>query len=106
MLQDSGGSLKKRPRQEADGAGGGKDGKRQCFQFARGRCSKAQCRFSHGEAEAPRRGSSKLHLPAPLAGGSRGTLLRALLQDQERREENLLLQSLRYIACHLFPSDE
>ena len=135
LLQGSEGSLKRQRDVETataggggadsigggSGSGSGKDsaGRRPCFQFAKGRCNKARCRFSHGDAaraeavagtgagaaSKQRGGNSKLHLPAPLAGGSRGTLLKALLGEQARREENLLLQSLRYIASNLFPMD-
>jgi hypothetical protein len=40
----------------------------------------------------------ELYMPQPLAGGSRGTLLKKLLEDSITEEENIALQCIRYIA--------
>lgn len=42
----------------------------------------------------------QLFLPKPFAGGSRGTLLRNLLQHEVETEENVLLQCLRLIVLN------
>jgi len=48
--------------------------------------------------ENRKRKKNGLYLPKPLAGGTRGTLLRKLLQDRIVEEENIILQCLRHFA--------
>ena len=42
--------------------------------------------------------NGELSIPAPLAGGQRGTLWRKLLEDQVTEEENIVLQCLRFLV--------
>ena len=77
--------------------------KRLCSYFLkRGACRHGDaCRFSHiiPEGGVPRKhNSSKLILPPPLAGGTRGTLLRSLLKTEIDSEENLLLQCISHLC--------
>lgn len=44
----------------------------------------------------------ELFLPAPLSGGRRGTLLKKLLEDEIQSEENIILQSFRYLVENNF----
>jgi hypothetical protein len=46
--------------------------------------------------------NGELSIPAPLAGGERGTLWRKLLEDEINREENVILQCLRYLVQNNF----
>ncbi len=53
-----------------------------------------------GQSTRARSGRNEgvLHLPKPLDGGERGTLLRNLLADEISSEENIVLQCLRYLV--------
>lgn len=42
--------------------------------------------------------NGELSIPEPLSGGARGTLWRKLLEDEITKEENIVLQCLRYLV--------
>ena len=80
-----------------------------CKFFLRGQCRHGKrCRNIHerpsgevGDEDAIARKNKRkgeLYMPKPLAGGSRGTLLKSLLRDAASSEENLLLQAIRRFA--------
>jgi hypothetical protein len=54
------------------------------------------------ESKNKRNANGELSIPAPLAGGERGTLWRKLLEDEINREENVVLQCLRYLVQNNF----
>lgn len=47
-----------------------------------------------------RKQSGKLHLPKPLGGGTRGTLLKKLLEDEIDKESNIVLQCFRFFSAN------
>jgi len=94
-----------------------------CKFFLKGNCrSGKRCRNMHDREAAATAASKRkdtvddidddnrkrkkngLYLPKPLAGGTRGTLLRKLLQDSIAEEENIILQCLRHFASKLVNS--
>jgi len=46
--------------------------------------------------------NGELSIPEPLAGGARGTLWRKLLEDEIYKEENIVLQCLRFLVQNDF----
>jgi hypothetical protein len=52
--------------------------------------------------ERPLNKNGELAIPPPLAGGTRGTLWRKLLEDEISKEENVILQCLRYLVQNNF----
>eukprot|EP01032_Pedospumella_encystans_P014240 gene14240-16370_t len=46
--------------------------------------------------------NGELSIPEPLSGGARGTLWRKLLEDEIQKEENIVLQCLRFLVQNDF----
>lgn len=56
--------------------------------------------------KSTRNANGELSIPEPLAGGERGTLWRKLLEDEIDKEENLILQCLRFLVQNNFLQEQ
>jgi hypothetical protein len=67
-------------------------------------CKKNNNNNNNNNGNTPQQGKGRLNkngelsIPEPLAGGSRGTLWRKLLEDEILKEENIVLQCLRFLV--------
>jgi hypothetical protein len=94
--------------------------RRLCHNHAKGHCKRgSKCKFLHEQKalkakdrphqsspavdeSRPGKRQHGLFLPAPLSGGKHGSLLQHLLKDSIEEEEQLLLQSFRYLTQQNF----
>jgi hypothetical protein len=65
------------------------------------RPAKREMTDDEARARAQRK-RGQLFLPKPYSGGFRGTLLKKLLEDEIRSEENIVLQCIRFIVTNSF----
>ncbi|KAJ3259935.1 hypothetical protein HK104_006898 [Borealophlyctis nickersoniae] len=73
-----------------------------CRYFVQGNCSKGdQCAFRHQARSGGDLGTAEKK-PGPLTHQNRQPLLRKLLENDIRKEKNMLLQCIRYIVQNDF----